>query len=150
MPGLSCSTWDLRSPLQHARIFSWGMWDLVSWPRIEPKFPALGAWSLSHWTTREVPKKVFSIPSSQRFSSTFLPSLAFMISFMIHFKSIFLYGMREELKFIFYLWISKLVLHHFLKDWLSFYSTFLVTNWPYIYMWLCPLTLYSIELYVLT
>ena len=31
------------------------MWDLVSWPGIEPKRPALGAWTLSHWTTREGP-----------------------------------------------------------------------------------------------
>ena len=32
-----------------------GMWDLVPWPGIEPRPPALGAWSLSHCTTREVP-----------------------------------------------------------------------------------------------
>ena len=38
VPGLSC-----------------GMWDLVPWPGIEPRPPALGVWSLSHWTTREVP-----------------------------------------------------------------------------------------------
>ena len=31
------------------------MWDLVPWPGIEPRPPALGAWSLSHCTTREVP-----------------------------------------------------------------------------------------------
>ena len=34
---------------------SWGMWDLVPWPGIEPRPPELGAPSLSHWTTREVP-----------------------------------------------------------------------------------------------
>ena len=32
-----------------------GMWDLVSWPGIEPWPPILGAWHLHHWTTREVP-----------------------------------------------------------------------------------------------
>ena len=32
-----------------------GMWDLVTWLRIEPGLSALGAWSLSHWTSREVP-----------------------------------------------------------------------------------------------
>ena len=32
-----------------------GMWDLVPWPGIEPRPPALGAWSLSHCTAREVP-----------------------------------------------------------------------------------------------
>ena len=31
------------------------MWDLVPWPGIEPRPPALGAWSLTHWTTREIP-----------------------------------------------------------------------------------------------
>ena len=36
-------------------LSSCGMWNLVSWPGIEPRPPALGAWSLSHWTTREVP-----------------------------------------------------------------------------------------------
>ena len=35
--------------------FSCGMWDLVSWPRMEPGASALGAQSLSHWTIREVP-----------------------------------------------------------------------------------------------
>ena len=30
------------------------MWDLVPWPGIEPRPPALEVWSLSHWTTREV------------------------------------------------------------------------------------------------
>ena len=30
------------------------MWDLVSWPGVEPRHPALGAQNLSHWTTREV------------------------------------------------------------------------------------------------
>ena len=34
---------------------SWGMWDLVPWPGIEPRPPELGAPSLSHWTTSEVP-----------------------------------------------------------------------------------------------
>ena len=37
------------------RTLSWGMWDLVLWPGVEPQPPALGAWSVSHWTTREVP-----------------------------------------------------------------------------------------------
>ena len=34
---------------------SWGMWDLVSWPGMEPGPPGLRRWSLSHWATREVP-----------------------------------------------------------------------------------------------
>ena len=43
-PGLSCSMQTL----------SWGMWDLIPRPGMEPGPPVLGAWSLSHWTTREV------------------------------------------------------------------------------------------------
>ena len=31
------------------------MWDLVPWPGIKPRSPALGEWSFSHCTTREVP-----------------------------------------------------------------------------------------------
>ena len=31
------------------------MWDLVPWPGIEPRPPALGAWNLNHCATREVP-----------------------------------------------------------------------------------------------
>ena len=37
------------------RIFSCSMRDLVSWPGMEPRPPALGVWSLSHWTTKDVP-----------------------------------------------------------------------------------------------
>ena len=42
-----CSLWTL----------SWGMWDLVPLPRIEPESAALWTWNLSHWTTRKVPKR---------------------------------------------------------------------------------------------
>jgi len=34
---------------------SCSMWDLVPWPGIKPKPPALGAQSPSYWTSREVP-----------------------------------------------------------------------------------------------
>ena len=43
----------------YMQILSCRMWDLVPWPGIEPKPPALGAWSLSPWTTREVPLWAF-------------------------------------------------------------------------------------------
>ena len=52
----------LVGALQHGRIFSCSMWDLVLGLGIEPRPSALGAWSLSHQTTREVPT-LFS-PSS--------------------------------------------------------------------------------------
>ena len=45
--------WATRG--QEGEIVSCGMWDLVPWPGIEPRPPALEAQSLSHWTTREVP-----------------------------------------------------------------------------------------------
>ena len=31
--------------------FRGSMWDLISWPGIEPWLHALGAWNLNHWTT---------------------------------------------------------------------------------------------------
>ena len=45
--------------VEACKIFSCSMWDLVPWPGIEPRPPALGARSLSHWTTREVPRCIF-------------------------------------------------------------------------------------------
>ena len=44
------------------RTLSCGRWDLVPWPGIEPRPPALGVWSFSHWTTREVPSVVCRLP----------------------------------------------------------------------------------------
>ena len=35
------------------------MWDLVSWPGIEPGTPALGTQNLNLWTSREIPNKTF-------------------------------------------------------------------------------------------
>ena len=43
-----------------SEIFSWGMWDLVPQPRIDPRTPALRGRSLSHWTTKEVPNIYFT------------------------------------------------------------------------------------------
>ena len=37
------------------RPLCWGMWNLVPWPSIKSRTPALGAQSLSQWTTRKVP-----------------------------------------------------------------------------------------------
>ena len=48
VPGLSCGM----------LAFSYGIWDLVPWPGIEPGPPALGAQSLDHWTTRLSPPSV--------------------------------------------------------------------------------------------
>ena len=59
-PGLSCGMQDLHCHVQDLLVAACGisscsMQDLVLWPGLEPRPPALGAWSLSHWTTREVP-----------------------------------------------------------------------------------------------
>ena len=43
------------------QTLSCSMWDLVPWPGIEPRPPALWAWSLSHWTIREVPSTVLRV-----------------------------------------------------------------------------------------
>ena len=45
MSGLGCGR----------RALSFGVWDPVPWPGIEPWPPVLGVQSLSHWITREVP-----------------------------------------------------------------------------------------------
>ena len=45
----SCSMWTL----------SCGTWDLVPWPGIKPRSPALGARLISPWTTRKVPNQLF-------------------------------------------------------------------------------------------
>ena len=52
-PSLSCCVRDLFSFVA-CRILSCSIWDLVPWPGIESRCPALGVRSLSHWTTREV------------------------------------------------------------------------------------------------
>ena len=44
-----------------SRLFSCSMWDLVPWPGIQPRPPALGEWSFSPWTTREVPVSYFRV-----------------------------------------------------------------------------------------
>ena len=58
-PGLSYSMWNLQSSLWHARSLAVARelhnWDLVPWPGIKPRLPALGMWSLNHWTTRVLP-----------------------------------------------------------------------------------------------
>ena len=41
------------------QTLSWGLWNLVPQPGIEPRPPKLGVQSLNHWTTREVPTSHF-------------------------------------------------------------------------------------------
>ena len=46
------------------QALSYGMWDLVPWPGIEPGPPALGGQSLSHWTNQKVPVAYLFITST--------------------------------------------------------------------------------------
>ena len=57
------ATW---SSLQHmsslvvtCKLFNCSMWDLVPWPGVESRSPALGVQSLSYWTIREEPHWTF-------------------------------------------------------------------------------------------
>ena len=53
---------------------SYGMWDLVPWPGVKPRSPALGPWSLSHWTTWEVPYIRFKVRRLPHPESPFMGS----------------------------------------------------------------------------
>ena len=65
VPGLKCSTQDLRSPLWHVGSsvacspFLAARGIQLSDQR-RPRPPALGVWSLSHWTTKEVPRTILN------------------------------------------------------------------------------------------
>ena len=48
--------WAFRILSFSMQTLSCDTWDLVLWPGIEPRLPALGAQSLSCWITREFPK----------------------------------------------------------------------------------------------
>ena len=52
-----------------APSFSCGMWNLLPWPGIEPRHPALERQSLSHWTTMEVPNCAFDLHFSDYYMS---------------------------------------------------------------------------------
>ena len=58
VPGLSCNMRDLLVAACRLLVAAC-MQDLVPWPGIEPRPPALGAWSLTHKTTKEVPSVLF-------------------------------------------------------------------------------------------
>ena len=69
-----CSMWTLSCSFQ---TLSFSMCDLVPWPGIEPRPPALEALSFSHWTTILVPNPyrflfLFFFNCTERISSTML------------------------------------------------------------------------------
>lgn len=62
-------TWLHRVLVTAFEVCSWStwtlscrMWDVVPWPGIEPRPPALGLQSLSHWTTRKILYFLFQCP----------------------------------------------------------------------------------------
>ena len=61
----------------------WDMWDLVPWPGIKPRPPALGARSLSHWTIREVPVSAFQCAIWVCHSFSFTEQVSFMAAVTI-------------------------------------------------------------------
>lgn len=63
--GLSFSTGDLQSLLQHIGSFSWAMLELL-------RHPAFGTWCLSHWATREVSVSDSLSQASDDFTRTIL------------------------------------------------------------------------------
>ena len=48
--------WGLQSSRRHVRSLVPACGNLVPWPEIKPRPPALGVWRLSHWSPREVPR----------------------------------------------------------------------------------------------
>ena len=53
------ATPGLSSLVATCKLFNCSMWDLVPWPGIDSRSPALGVQSLSHWTIREDPHWTF-------------------------------------------------------------------------------------------
>ena len=91
-PALSCSTQDLIIAAcgifsYSMRTLSCGMWNLVPWPGIEPRPPALGAWGLATGPPGKSPEVKLITPVGPRqsfllsqgpqpiFVTTFLPKV---------------------------------------------------------------------------
>ena len=99
-PGLSCGIAGSSIVVSAFRFFSCdmrtlscGMWDLVSWSRMEPGPPPLGARSLSHWTIREVPNAFLFL--SFFFKNLFLVLLILFKSWRRYYNSIWCIIMLE-------------------------------------------------------
>ena len=60
VPGLSCGTQEIFSCSM--QTLSCGMWDLVPWPGIKPRPPALGV--LATEPTREIPSMSYILKMS--------------------------------------------------------------------------------------
>ena len=50
-----CCPLLLLPSMRGMQTLNWSLWDLVPWPGIKPRPPALESWSLSLLTTKEVP-----------------------------------------------------------------------------------------------
>ena len=61
------------------------MWNLVPWPGIKPRPPAVEVQSLSHWTTREGPEQYFVLCCCcWLFSSLSITFFLFHYNFFLH------------------------------------------------------------------
>ena len=85
----ACTIFDLHCGMQ---ILSCGMWDLVPWPGIKPRPPALGAWSLSYWTTREV-------SCTYLFKLQFYPDVCPGVGWLDHVATLFLVSWGTSIVF---------------------------------------------------
>ena len=71
------------------KTLSCGMWDLVPWPKIEPRPPALGIWSLSRWTTRNVQKSHVLITGSLALLLSVVSALLLSVTQNICYRNMF-------------------------------------------------------------
>ena len=71
------------------------MRDLVPWPGVEPRPPALGTQNLNHWTTREVPS--LSGPLKKNFAYTYFKGTAWKLNRWFPFPQLS-YMVRENSK----------------------------------------------------
>ena len=76
---------------------SCGIWELVPWPGIKPRPPALGAQSLSHWTTREVSHFSIVLFFSFWYCFSSFPSSDIHVELVVHWMFVSLLKFIEAL-----------------------------------------------------
>ena len=69
----ACGIFNLLQTSAACGIFSCSVWDLVPWPGIKPRPPALGTQNPSHWTTWEIPQQKLDLLQTPGSDSTVGP-----------------------------------------------------------------------------